>query len=589
MAEAPLPPGDTGLPILGETLSMLKNGFAFVEAGARKHGPIFQTKVFGKATAVISGPNASGLFIDASRVQRSGAMPPHIETLFAGRSLPLLDGDEHRDRKRLVMAAFTREALASYLPTMQRLIGESIGQWSKKGEVRLLDEFKRLAIETIAVTMLGLSRGPTLDAVLADYDLVTAGFASLPIPLPGTAFTRAKRALARILAVFETCVREHLASPKDDGLSRILAATTEGGRSITMEEVKRELHHIVVAGLIVWAWFVNAVLELGKRQDLRDRLMAEIRTLDPKTPLALETLGRMHELQILSMEIRRLSPIVFVFFGKAKETFEFEGYTVPKGWAVLWGHRSSHIRPEIYTEPEAFDPSRFSTLARRGQTARVRVRPERRGIGDGGAQVRRLRVRADVPPGLLDRALPELRRRDRGASESRSRLEPCSARAQGRPPGHRRAALGSSRHDPSNMLHVTPTIVLQDSELDERFVRASGPGGQNVNKVSTAVELRFNVAASALPEDLKGRLARLAGKKLSSDGVLLIDSREHRTQAQNRSAARARLVALLQEAAIRPKSRRKTRPSKAARERRLVAKSQRSRVKARRGRVGGDD
>jgi ribosome-associated protein len=139
------------------------------------------------------------------------------------------------------------------------------------------------------------------------------------------------------------------------------------------------------------------------------------------------------------------------------------------------------------------------------------------------------------------------------------------------------------------MLHITPAIVVQDHELDERFVRASGPGGQNVNKVSTAVELRFNVAASALPEDLKGRLARLAGKKLSSDGVLLIDSREHRTQAQNRSAARARLVALLREAAIAPKSRKKTRPSKASRERRLVAKSERSRIKARRGRVGGDD
>jgi hypothetical protein len=73
-----------------------------------------------------------------------------------------------------------------------------------------------------------------------------------------------------------------------------------------------------------------------------------------------ETLGKMHELQWISMEIRRLSPVVYVFFGKARETFEFEGFTVPKGWAVLWGHRSSHIRPEIYSEPEEFDPSRFS-------------------------------------------------------------------------------------------------------------------------------------------------------------------------------------------------------------------------------------
>jgi ribosome-associated protein len=139
------------------------------------------------------------------------------------------------------------------------------------------------------------------------------------------------------------------------------------------------------------------------------------------------------------------------------------------------------------------------------------------------------------------------------------------------------------------MLHVTPTILIRDQELDERFVRASGPGGQNVNKVATAVELRFNVAASTLPEDAKTRLARLAGKRMSADGVLSIDSREHRTQAQNRSAARARLVALLRQALIRPKSRKKTRPSKAARERRLAAKGQRAQVKSRRGRVGSDD
>jgi ribosome-associated protein len=139
------------------------------------------------------------------------------------------------------------------------------------------------------------------------------------------------------------------------------------------------------------------------------------------------------------------------------------------------------------------------------------------------------------------------------------------------------------------MLEVTPTIVIPEYELDERFVRASGPGGQNVNKVATAVELRFNVAASTLADDVKARLSRLAGKRMSTDGVLLIDSREHRTQARNRAAARARLVTLLRQAATRPKSRTKTKPTKAARERRLVAKVQRARVKAQRGRVGRDE
>jgi ribosome-associated protein len=140
------------------------------------------------------------------------------------------------------------------------------------------------------------------------------------------------------------------------------------------------------------------------------------------------------------------------------------------------------------------------------------------------------------------------------------------------------------------MLRITDTIVIEDRQLDERFVRASGPGGQNVNKVSSAVELRFDVRASALPPDVKQRLMTLAGSRMTGDDVLLIDSREHRTQAQNREAARARLIALLQHAARRPKTRRPTKPKRAAKEKRLESKRQRSEVKSLRGRSGhGDD
>jgi ribosome-associated protein len=139
------------------------------------------------------------------------------------------------------------------------------------------------------------------------------------------------------------------------------------------------------------------------------------------------------------------------------------------------------------------------------------------------------------------------------------------------------------------LIRVTDSIAIEDRELDERFVRASGPGGQNVNKVSTAVELRFDVRASSLPSDIKQRLIALAGSRMTGDDVLLIDSREHRTQAQNREAARARLVALLQHAARRPKTRRPTKPKRAAKEQRLESKRQRSAVKSLRGRSGHSD
>ncbi|WP_309664069.1 alternative ribosome rescue aminoacyl-tRNA hydrolase ArfB [Tabrizicola sp.] len=140
------------------------------------------------------------------------------------------------------------------------------------------------------------------------------------------------------------------------------------------------------------------------------------------------------------------------------------------------------------------------------------------------------------------------------------------------------------------MLHITETIILQDWELSESFMRASGPGGQNVNKVSTAVELRFEAERSPqLSSSVKTRLKKLAGRRWTLDGAMVLQVEDTRSQARNREIARERLVEMIRAALIAPKRRIATKPTLGSQRRRVAAKTQRGEVKSLRGKIGDEE
>src|SRR6266545_1498875 len=302
MTTAPLPPGRGGIPLLGETLAFAKNPFRFIEERLAAHGRVFRTNVLGRKTVVVAGPEAAGRFIDGSVVMREGSMPPHVQELFGGRSLPLLDGEVHAARKSIVLQAFTRGAMAAYLPIVQQTVERYFATWSTAGEIRWLDEMKRLSIEVICTTVLGMQPGAEMDRLRNDYDVLTRGFATLPINLPGTRYRSALQARDRILTVLRRLVRERRQAPTDDGLSRILAAA---GATLPDDDVALELHHIVIAGFIVYGELGAIVRQLTLHPEVRARLAAEIAARAAAGALTPEMLAGMPYLLQVVNEVKR--------------------------------------------------------------------------------------------------------------------------------------------------------------------------------------------------------------------------------------------------------------------------------------------
>jgi cytochrome P450 len=354
----PLPPGRLGLPFLGETLALQRDPFRFLEERQRRHGNVFTSRVLGRRVAFLAGAEGARAFYSDS-ISRADAHPYPLVDMFGGRNMEMFDGPRHAALKSICLTAFDDEALARYLPDLQRLIEDRLARWADSGELSATARLRNLAIEAICLNVLGLEPGPATDAICRDYGVVLTGIVSVPVAVPGTPYRRARAARDRLLATIRRAVAERRSHPTNDGLSRILAARAPDGSACSDDEAVLEVHHLVIAGFIVYALMAEVVRRLPELPAVAEACVAEAGPPPLPGQLTLATLRRLPASTRVVLEAKRHVPLVPLAFGRATRPLHCAGFEIPAGWRVYLALSLCNHDPEVYDQPARFDPDRF--------------------------------------------------------------------------------------------------------------------------------------------------------------------------------------------------------------------------------------
>jgi cytochrome P450 len=366
-----------GLPLVGETAAFVRNPYRFLEVRRNRHGDIFKSNVGGRRVVFLSGINGASAFYDPDNIGRDDAHPFFMTDMFGGTNFEMYDGPRHLGLKTIALEAFDQAALTGYLPDMQLAIEGWLERRADGTPFPAMTALRGLAVEAICRNVMGLVPGPEIDTMTRDYGLLLEGLAAtVPVRIPGTTYGRAMAARDRLLVRIRAMVEERRTRPRADGLSRILSATAPDGRTYTDDEAVLEVHHIVVAGFVVYAHLAEVVRRLAMQPDLRARCADEIARHAPDGPLSMEGLSRAATCRTVVMEAKRFVPLVPLAFGRARRTFACDGFQVREGWTVWLALHLINRDPSIYAEPERFDPDRFGPGREEHQRHRLAFIPQ---------------------------------------------------------------------------------------------------------------------------------------------------------------------------------------------------------------------
>jgi cytochrome P450 len=357
--QLPLPPGRFGLPWLGESLAIVRSNHAFYTDRLAKYGPIFRTRLFGSDFVVFSGHEAFHTFATDPRIQRGDADPITAEQIFVN-SLALIDGTEHHTRKTVMLKAIGyRSAIEAYLPKMQQLLQRTIDEWKAHGATNVRADLRLFAARLSTAQYTGDETETAAEEINRITGDMREAFMSIPIPIPGSKYSRAIKARTRLVQIIAELLERHQRSPYDDVVSRMIDAAEQEG--VPIEKLKGDILHLMFAGQ--GGYFVPLTLVtmiVGQHPEIMERARAEVREVTPDGPITMAQLDRLEYLGRISKELRRYFAMnSATFFGRVQAPMEVGGYRIPAGWGAIGGIHINMRNPDVFPDPDTFDPDRF--------------------------------------------------------------------------------------------------------------------------------------------------------------------------------------------------------------------------------------
>src|SRR5438445_6495560 len=366
-------PGDEGWPLIGKTLEVLADPKGQVERMSAKYGLMYRSHIFGETSLVLLGPEANELVLfDQAKLFSSTHGWGRILGLLFPRGLMLLDFEEHRLHRRALSVAFKSGPMKSYLTALDTGIAARVAQWrAQPGPMLLYPAMKQLTLDLAATSFLGADIGPEVDEITRAFvDMVAAAVTPVRQPLPFTQMARGVKGRERIVAYFSEQIPIRRDKEGEDLFSQLCRATHEDGALLSTQDIVDHMSFLMMAAHdTLTSSLTSFIGELAANPERQQRVREEVTGLgiDANDPSSLDNLEKMPLSEMAFKEAMRKKPPVPSIPRRAVRDFTFKGFAIPAGTLVGVNPLYTHHMPEIWPDPERFDPLRFSDEAQRNR------------------------------------------------------------------------------------------------------------------------------------------------------------------------------------------------------------------------------